>query len=149
MGAYKSRAGGGGGPSSCSSSTSTTCLGGYAKPAWQVGTFNDSVRDTPDISLFASNGFAGTFYVVCDQDANQDPTQACSLSGLNTTFQGYGGTSVASPALAGVFSILNQKLGARVGNANYALYNLVFPAERLQLQLDQWARQLLHLQRRD
>ncbi len=116
--------GGAGGPSSCSSSTSTTCLGGYAKPAWQVGTFNDSVRDTPDISLFASNGFAGTFYVVCEQDANQNPDQACSLSGAGTTFQGYGGTSVASPALAGVFSLLNQRLGARVGNANYALYNL-------------------------
>ena len=116
--------GGAGGPSSCVQSTSTECLGGYPKPAWQVGTFSDSVRDTPDISLFASNGFADTFYVVCDQDANTNPAQACNLSGLGTTFQGYGGTSVASPALAGMFSILNQKLGARVGNANYALYSL-------------------------
>jgi hypothetical protein len=116
--------GGAGGPSNCSQSSSVACLGGYAKPAWQVGTYNDTVRDTPDISLFASNGFAGTFYVVCEQDANTPAGGACSLSGLGTTFQGYGGTSVASPALAGMFSILNQKLGARVGNANYALYNL-------------------------
>jgi Pro-kumamolisin, activation domain/Bacterial Ig-like domain (group 3) len=115
--------GGAGGPSNCAVSTATACLSGYQKPAWQVGTFNDTVRDTPDISLFASNGFAGTFYVVCDQDADAGD-QACSLAGLGTTFQGYGGTSVASPALAGMFSILNQKLGARVGNANYALYNL-------------------------
>jgi subtilase family serine protease len=115
--------GGAGGPSNCAESSSTACVAGYPKPAWQVGTFSDTVRDTPDISLFASNGFAGTFYVVCEQDANTPSGTACSLSSADT-FQGYGGTSVASPALAGMFSILNQKLGARVGNANYALYNL-------------------------
>ncbi len=115
--------GGAGGPSNCAQSSSTECVAGYVKPAWQVGTYQDSVRDTPDISLFASNGFAGTFYVVCEQDANTPPGTACSLASVDT-FQGYGGTSVASPALAGMFSILNQKLGARVGNANYGLYNL-------------------------
>jgi hypothetical protein len=117
--------GGGGGPSTCISSTNdnpATCVGGYPKPAWQVGTISDNVRDLPDISLFASNGFAGSFYIICQSDTNASGT--CDLNSPYMDFAGYGGTSVASPAVAGVFGILNQKIGTRVGNPNYALYNL-------------------------
>ncbi len=49
-----------------------TCSGGYSKPSWQSGTGvpNDSARDIPDLSLFAGNGLHGSFYVICQMDAN-------------------------------------------------------------------------------
>ena len=83
----------------------------------------DGVRDTPDVSLFASAGFFGAFYIVCQQSTDSDG-QPCSLSGPAYDFAGYGGTSVSSPAFAGVLALVNQKTGSRQGNANYALYNL-------------------------
>ncbi len=120
--------GGGGGPSACTQSngsSSSTCRAGYAKPSWQtgLGVPADNVRDTPDVSLFASAGFFGAFYIVCQQSANADG-QPCNVAAPNYDFQGYGGTSVASPAFAGILSLVNQKTGSRLGNANYVLYNL-------------------------
>ncbi len=120
--------GAGGGPSSCTQSNGTSassCHGGYPKPSWQTGTGvpADGVRDTPDVSLFASAGFFGAFYIVCQQSTDSDG-QPCSLSGPAYDFAGYGGTSVSSPAFAGVLALVNQKTGSRQGNANYALYNL-------------------------
>ena len=116
--------GGGGGPSACiqsNGSSSSSCRGGYPKPSWQTGTGvpSDNVRDVPDVSLFASAGFFGAFYVVCQQ-SNSFEAQPCSLS----NFAGYGGTSVSAPAMAGILSLVNQKTGSRLGNANYVLYNL-------------------------
>jgi hypothetical protein len=116
--------GGGGGPSACiqsNGSSSSSCRGGYPKPSWQTGTGipSDNVRDVPDVSLFASAGFFGAFYVVCQQ-SNSFQGQPCSLS----NFAGYGGTSVSAPAMAGILSLVNQKTGSRLGNANYVLYNL-------------------------
>ena len=59
---------------------SGSCTGGYAKPSWQVGTGvpNDDKRDIPDVSLFASNGFMGNFYVICQSDSN--PYGTCNTS---------------------------------------------------------------------
>jgi subtilase family serine protease len=116
-------AGGSGGASNCttpSGSGPSTCSGGYAKPSWQVapGVPADGKRDVPDVSLFASNGFNNTFYVICQSDAAPN---ACSLTG---NFQGYGGTSVSSPAFAGVMALVNQKTGERQGNANYVFYKI-------------------------
>ncbi len=120
--------GGGGGRSSCISATGTTsasCSNGYPKPAWQTGPGvpSDGVRDVPDVSFFASNGFNGAFYLVCQQSANPDG-QPCSLAAPAYDFVGYGGTSVATPAFAGILSLVNQKTGSRQGNANYVLYTL-------------------------
>ncbi len=116
--------GAGGGASACTQSngtSSSSCHGGYAKPSWQTGTGvpSDNVRDVPDVSLFASAGFFGAFYIVCQQ-SNTSGSQPCSLN----NFAGYGGTSVSAPAMAGILSLVNQKAGARLGNANYVLYNL-------------------------
>ena len=68
---------GSGGPSGCALGTpfipgvvSGSCKG-YAKPSWQsgvVGIPNDGVRDIPDVSLFASNGLWGHYYVICYSD---------------------------------------------------------------------------------
>ena len=92
----------------------------WQKPSWQSGTgvLNDSVRDLPDISLFASNGFLGSFYVICQQDV----VGPCSLP--NASFAGYGGTSVASPAFAGIMALVNQKMQLSQGNPNFVLYKL-------------------------
>src|ERR1700733_2217474 len=112
---------GSGGVSKCttpSGSTPSSCAGGYARPAWQTGSGSfsgDGKRDIPDVSLFASNGFVGHAYVVCDADAQG----ACPSS-----FVGFGGTSVSSPAFAGIMALVNQKTGERQGNANYVLYKL-------------------------
>ena len=120
--------GGGGGPSACtqsSGSSASSCRGGYSKPSWQTGNGvpADGVRDTPDVSLFASAGFFGAFYIVCQQSTNTDG-QPCNVAAPAYDFAGYGGTSVASPAFAGILSLVNQKTGNRQGNANYVLYNL-------------------------
>jgi hypothetical protein len=118
--------GGSGGESNCTSPTGSTpasCTGGYTKPSWQIGTGvpNDGKRDLPDVSLFASNGFAGSFYVICQSDQADG---SCSSSSPDQTFLGFGGTSVSSPAFAGIMALVNQQTGARQGNANYVLYKL-------------------------
>jgi subtilase family serine protease len=114
--------GGSGGPSNCVVNTQGvlgSCTQGYAKPSWQsgAGVPNDNRRDLPDVSLFASNGFMGSFYVICQQDI----TGGCYLGSL----AGYGGTSVASPAFAGIMSLVNQKTGGPQGVPGFALYKLM------------------------
>lgn len=88
----------------------------WLKPSWQTGTPNDNARDLPDISLFASNGFMGSFYVVCQKDQTGG---VCDLNNIAA----FGGTSVASPALAGIMALVNQKWGVQ-GNPNFVLYKL-------------------------
>jgi uncharacterized protein (TIGR03437 family) len=86
----------------------------FAKPVWQAGPGvpNDNARDTPDISLPASPYHYG--YVV--------------YSNGNRVI--YGGTSVSSPAWAGLLALLNQTLTtasnspSRLGNINPQLYRL-------------------------
>jgi subtilase family serine protease len=119
-------AGGSGGASNCTSSTNnlqSTCSGGYAKPSWQSapGVPTDGKRDVPDVSLFASNGFNNSFYIICQSDAI-----GCNLSGGN--FSGFGGTSISSPIFAGIMALINQKTGERQGNANYVFYKMATTA---------------------
>jgi subtilase family serine protease len=112
---------GSGGPSNCvvNHQTVGSCSQGYAKPSWQsgAGVPNDSLRDLPDISLFASNGFLGSFYLICQRD------QTGGVCDLNN-FAGYGGTSVASPAFAGIMSLVDQKIGTPQGVPGFVLYKL-------------------------
>src|SRR5277367_301037 len=60
--------GGSGGASSCTTSdgqNESSCSGGYAKPSWQTAlTPADGKRDIPDLSIFASDGFNGSFYLI-------------------------------------------------------------------------------------
>ena len=123
---------GSGGPSNCATlNSSGACVSGYAKPSWQTGTGvpADGVRDMPDVSLFASNGVNGSFYILCEADAGfLGSTEVCNLQ--NFTFLGVGGTSASAPTFAGIMALVNQKMsmsggaGARQGNANYVLYKL-------------------------
>ena len=116
---------GSGGPSNCAfQDDSGACLGGYSKPAWQTGTGVrlDGFRDTPDVSLFASNGFNGSFYILCEADILQG--FPCSIGANDYSFLAVGGTSASAPAFAGIMALVNQKTGGRQGNANYVLYKL-------------------------
>ncbi len=128
---------GSGGPSTCSTVTAVgTCTSGYAKPKWQMGVTgmpNDSHRDLPDVSLFASPGFDGTGYLYCQSDNMIDYGQMCDITNATagTFYFGIiGGTSASSPAFAGVMALVNQYQVAhggtnRQGNANYVMYQLV------------------------
>ena len=128
--------GGSGGVSGCTTSDGTTtasCTGGYAKPVWQTGPGvpNDSHRDIPDVSLFAADGFPefipGSAYLICYSSANH-PCGNAANSATAIEYQETGGTSVSSPAMAGIMALVNQQVGAAQGLANPVLYQL-FNAE--------------------
>ena len=119
----------GGGASGCVEldSSGTICLAGYAKPSWQMLFDNgDQARDLPDVSMFASNGFYGASWAVCAVGTEGGaPVNDCQLPLSNaTTINGFGGTSTAAPAFAGVLAIVSQKVGGRLGQANQVLYPL-------------------------
>jgi hypothetical protein len=102
----------------------------YAKPSWQVGKGvpADGHRDLPDLSLFASNGFNDSFYIICVAD--QSSSSSCNLTNGGFTFIAIGGTSASAPAFAGIMALVNHKQATagtpapRQGNANYFLYGL-------------------------
>jgi subtilase family serine protease len=129
--------GGGGGVSACTSGNpvdAAACIGGYAKPSWQAGSGvpNDGKRDIPDISFFSGSGFFnGSFYIVCQMDANSGQggsNSSCNLSSPFLDFEGFGGTSVATPAMAGVMALVVQQTGEKQGNPNPVHYTLAAQA---------------------
>ncbi len=115
--------GGSGGVSNCTtnSQTSGSCSGGYPKPSWQVapGVPADGKRDLPDVSLFASNGVMGNFYIYCQSDSS---SSNCATSAYGAA----GGTSFGAPIFAGIMALINQQTNTTEGqgNANYVLYKL-------------------------
>jgi len=128
----------GGGASNCWYENGDVCLGpgagpiaggGFAQPTWQQGLVVPGapagVRYVPDVSLFASPNFPG--YIFCTpQNPNVVNTSTC-VSGVFTAVDTYhslvGGTSVSSPAFAGIVTLLNQYLGVNgLGNINPELY---------------------------
>jgi len=130
--AFLSTAAGSGGPSGCATGTSAnpgqalvngTCAG-YAKPSWQAGIFGnpaDGVRDVPDVSLFAGNGIWGHYAVVCFSDTANG---GASCSGAPNTWAGFGGTSVATPMMAGIQALVNQKTASKQGNPDPIYYQI-------------------------
>jgi subtilase family serine protease len=126
---YNTTASGSGGPSGCATGSATTSgvvsgsCAGYAKPSWQslVGNPNDGVRDIPDVSLFAANGVWGHYYLFCDSDTANGGT-ACT--GAPSGWTGAGGTSFASPIMAGIQALVNQRTGSPQGNPNPVYYSL-------------------------
>jgi subtilase family serine protease len=127
---YLTTASGSGGPSGCATGkasttgvVSGTCKG-YAKPSWQsgiVGNTADGVRDIPDVSLFAANGVWGHYYVFCDSDTGDS---GAKCTGAPSGWSGAGGTSFASPIFASIQALVNEKTGAKQGNAAPTLYAL-------------------------
>ena len=127
--------GGGGGQSNCTilDSSGTQCVGFYPKPAWQTvelgfTSATDISRDLPDISLFAADGMvSNSFYAICDANFSSGP---CSTKAGFIDIVGVGGTSSAAPTFAGMMALVNQKMAAPQGNANYVLYNLANSASQ-------------------
>ncbi|HXY23989.1 MAG TPA: protease pro-enzyme activation domain-containing protein [Candidatus Acidoferrum sp.] len=120
---------GGGAPSACASGTpsisgvvSGTCKG-WPKPSWQsvLGNPHDGVRDTPDVALFAADGLWGHYYVFCWSDTTNG---GAACTGDPSGWSGAGGTSFASPIMAGIQALINQRAGARQGNPNPTYYKL-------------------------
>ena len=125
---FLTTASGSGGPSGCATgaaSTSGVVSGtckGYAKPTWQslVGVPADGVRDIPDISLFAANGLWGHYYVFCYSDPHNG---GAPCTGAPSGWSGAGGTSFASPIMAAIQSLVDEKWG-RQGNPAPIYYKI-------------------------
>jgi subtilase family serine protease len=126
---YSTVAAGSGGPSNCATGTAATyglsggTCQGNAKPSWQTGTGvpADGVRDIPDVSLFAADGVWGHYLVFCWTDLRNG---GAPCSGAPSTWAGGGGTSFATPIMAGIQALVNQKTGQAQGNPNYVYYQL-------------------------
>jgi subtilase family serine protease len=119
--------------SSCDSSITSTgssngsitlVADGWPKPSWQAGVPGipgDGVRDLPDLSFFASDGFVSySSYLIC-VSAVGDCTYSTTTE---PTAQEVGGTSASTPAMAGVMALINQKAGEAQGSPNSELYKL-------------------------
>jgi hypothetical protein len=94
----------------------------YAKPSWQTGAGvpADGMRDVPDVVLAAAASHDDIVY------CNSTTGEACQINGsgqiVGLTL--VGGTSVSTPAMAGILALVEQKNGAFQGQINYNLYSL-------------------------
>jgi subtilase family serine protease len=105
----------------------------YSRPTWQTGTGtfdSGGMRDLPDVSLMSGNGFDSATWLVCTADTERVSgttyTENCTTQNGSFYFSGFGGTSTAAPAFAGIMALVQQKYGSRLGQAAtelYALYN--------------------------
>ncbi len=150
---YVDTVGGGGGASNCvvnndsASNENPTCTAGststgaangsipltddgWPVPSWQSGvpgTSGLTTRAIPDVSFFAGNGALDSATLICLSNLG-----ACTYSASITTTteaddataQEIGGTSVASPEMAGVMALIDQKAGGAQGLATKELYTL-------------------------
>ncbi len=86
----------------------------FAQPAWQTGVAGipapPSKRTLPDVSLTAAGHDP---YLICIENS-------CS----NGEFFGVSGTSASVQAFGGIMALVRQKVGARVGQADYVFYKL-------------------------
>ncbi len=99
----------------------------YPVPSWQTLPIlgltgaRFANRVLPDLSLTASEKHDP--YVFC---FTEHPTQLdCQVNGGTVNFSNFaGGTSFASPAMAGVMALIDQAAGGRQGLANFQLYSM-------------------------
>ncbi len=94
-----------------------------SKPTWQsvLGNPSDNTRDIPDVSLFAANGVWDHFLLYCLSDTAEGGTP-CNYASSNFTNVlddlAAGGTSFASPIMAGIQALINQNADATIGQGN-------------------------------
>lgn len=99
----------------------------FARPSYQGGVVTASHRELPDVSLLADIAPGYAFY--CSVSVQ------CIGSGYSSAWQTVGGTSAATPLLAGGFAVIDQALRAHdlqdLGAANPLLYRIgANPAQR-------------------
>ena len=126
---FLTTASGSGGPSGCATGKASTSgvvsgtCAGWPKPSWQsvYGNPSDGVRDIPDVSLFAANGVWGHYYVYCYTNTAGG---GAACTGAPSGWAGAGGTSFASPIMAGIQALVNQhnSLSSGAGNPNPVYY---------------------------
>ncbi len=104
---------------------------GWVKPSWQVSAAsigvpqNDGVRDLPDVSFFSGDGALDSATLICvSNDGAPCTNLSLTGSGTNGGAEEVGGTSVATPEMAGVMALINQSAGQPQGNPNAGLYAL-------------------------
>ena len=94
----------------------------YPKPSWQFGTGvpTDGMRDLPDVALAAAASHDDVVY------CNSTTGAACQINdqGEVVGLTLVGGTSVSTPAMAGILALVEEKNGAYQGQINYTLYKL-------------------------
>jgi subtilase family serine protease len=83
---------------------------------------DDGARDVPDVSMFAADGVWSHQYLLCFSDPNNDG--APCVGNPASWGQGGGGTSYATPIVAGIQALVNQKMGGPQGNPNPVYYRL-------------------------
>jgi Pro-kumamolisin, activation domain/Bacterial Ig-like domain (group 3) len=94
----------------------------FPQPVWQSGVTGIPAgnRSVPDVSLAAADHDG---YVLC-LDASCQATNTTCTGGVGPCFSILSGTSASAQAFGGIMALVVQKIGARVGIANYALYKL-------------------------
>jgi Pro-kumamolisin, activation domain/Bacterial Ig-like domain (group 3) len=105
--------------SACGSAAPNLAAGGggvsilFPKPSWQSGVAgipSTGDRNLPDVSLTAAGHDA---YLICLEGSCQ-----------RGEFEGVAGTSASVQAFGGIMALVRQKIGARVGQADYVFYKL-------------------------
>ncbi len=100
----------------------------FPKPSFQStalpGVPNDGVRDIPDISLFAANGFWNHFYLECMSNTAEGGVPCDFTNPADFLGSAFGGTSFAAPDFAGIAALVAQADGGRVGNMAPRLYKV-------------------------
>jgi Pro-kumamolisin, activation domain/Bacterial Ig-like domain (group 3) len=89
-----------------------------SKPTWQAGVAgipNDGHRDLPDVSLTAASHDP---YLLCLEGSCVPDAQGLIY------FVAVAGTSASTPSFAAIMSLVDQKMNARQGQADYVLYKL-------------------------
>jgi subtilase family serine protease len=132
-----------GGPNgACNSTATTTGSGegnltlvndGWPSPSWQsgsgvTGTSGFTQRAIPDISFFAGDGTLDSATLICVSNDGASCTNISQTDDGNPSDTGgaeeVGGTSVATPEMAGVMALINAQAGSPQGSPNKELYDL-------------------------
>ncbi len=74
--------------------------------------------------MFAANGDWGHFETVCWSDPAYTADGSASCAGAPSSWSGFGGTSVATPTMAAIQALVNQKTGEMWGNPNPIYYQI-------------------------